>query len=181
MTITVKDVWGSNVAFFDSVMAYTPVVPYALCVCPLRVHLSAAFCTTCTFLLPHIVTRRRYNGAVVKTAAYAANGGNVAVLSLAGRVSCPMQTYPMINPGVATVAGQCVTEPGAWTLTVGAVYRGGLQATYYNDQLLTVPFSSTVDSSWFFKDWGSSAPLGSLSRSDFGVSQRACTCMWFYC
>ena len=32
LTITVKDMWSSNVAFFDSVMAYTPVIPYALCV-----------------------------------------------------------------------------------------------------------------------------------------------------
>ncbi len=30
LSITVKDEWGSNVAFFDSVMAYTPVIPYAL-------------------------------------------------------------------------------------------------------------------------------------------------------
>ena len=30
LTITVRDVWGSNVAFFDSVMTYTPVIPYSL-------------------------------------------------------------------------------------------------------------------------------------------------------
>jgi hypothetical protein len=78
----------------------------------------------------------------------------------------------MINPGVANVGqgAPCVFVPGTWTLTVGAVYRGGLDATYYNDQLLAIPYSSKVDTSWFFKDWGSFAPMGSLSRSDFGVS-----------
>jgi hypothetical protein len=93
------------------------------------------------------------------------------VFTRSGHTSCPLQTYPMINPGVAAV-GQgtpCVFAPGVWSLTVGAVYRGGLAATYYNDQSLAVPFSSTVDTSWFYKDWGSSVPLGSLSRSDFGV------------
>jgi hypothetical protein len=77
----------------------------------------------------------------------------------------------MINPGIATVGqgAPCVFVPGTWSLTVGAVYRGGLDATYYNDQMLNVPFSSKVDNSWFFKDWGSFAPIASLSRSDFGV------------
>ena len=126
----------------------------------------------------YFVTRRRFKGAVVKTALYAANGGNVAVLTKEGQSSCPMQTYPMINPGVASVGLQsCVTTPGVWSLTVGAVYRGGLHATYYNDQLLMVPYSSTVDTSWFFKDWGGSAPLGSLSRSDFGVREPMCDCL----
>ena len=115
--------------------------------------------------------RFRYKGAVVRTALYAADGGNVALFTLNGQTTCALQTFPMINPGVANI-GQglpCVFVPGVWTLTVGSVYRGGLHATYYNNQLLTVPYSSTVDTSWFFKDWGSSAPLGSLSRSDFGV------------
>jgi hypothetical protein len=80
----------------------------------------------------------------------------------------------MINPGVASVGqgSSCVFVPGTWSLTVGTVYRGGLHATYYNDQLLSVPYSSTLDKTWFFKDWGSSAPLGSLSRSDFGVRNK---------
>jgi hypothetical protein len=38
LTITVKDVWGSNVAFFDSVMSYSPVIPYSLCVYPAIQH-----------------------------------------------------------------------------------------------------------------------------------------------
>ncbi len=75
----------------------------------------------------------------------------------------------------------CVFVPGTWDLIVGAVYRGGLQATYYNDQLLTVPYSSSLDTSWFFKDWGSSAPLGSLSRSDFGVRNKTGLCVFVVC
>jgi hypothetical protein len=120
---------------------------------------------------------------VVRTALYAADGGNVAHFSRDGQVTCPLQTFPMINPGVASV-GQgfpCVFAPGTWDLTVGAVYRGGLQATYYNNQLLTVPYSSTLDTSWFFKDWGSSAPLGSLSRSDFGVRSKYGSCLLAVC
>ncbi len=117
---------------------------------------------------------------MVRTALYAADGGNVAFFSLNGQVTCPLQTFPMINPGVASVGqgSPCVFVPGTYSLTVGAVYRGGLQATYYNNQLLTVPYSSILDSSWFFKDWGSSAPLGSLSRSDFGVRNK--TGSWLF-
>ena len=124
-----------------------------------------------TVLIALTLVLLRYKGAVVRTAQYAADGGNVAVLSRGGQPSCPLQTYPMINPGVAGVGqgATCVFVPGTWSLAVGAVYRGGLDATYYNNQLLTVPYSSSVDTSWFFKDWGSFAPLGSLSRSDFGV------------
>jgi hypothetical protein len=87
----------------------------------------------------------------------------------------------MILPGVANVGqgSPCVFVPGDWTLTVGAVYRGGLHATYYNNQQLTVPYSSSLDTSWFFKDWRSSTPLGSLSRSDFGVSVLKKTKLFF--
>lgn len=35
--VSVKDMWGSDIAFFDSVMLYTPVIPYALYVARKRI------------------------------------------------------------------------------------------------------------------------------------------------
>ncbi len=49
--VSVKDMWGSDIAFFDSVMLYTPVIPYAL-----YVVLQRVFCVLIRFYFVYLIT-----------------------------------------------------------------------------------------------------------------------------
>ena len=63
--ISVKDMWGSDIAFFDSVVLYTPVIPYALYVALQRiVCVSIRFHFVCLITPSQIQRRSRQNCTV---------------------------------------------------------------------------------------------------------------------